>query len=387
MAKRRQNRNGTVYQSSENKWTACVMIGRDLNGKPVRKSFTAQTESGARKKLREYLKNNAGNVLGARATVSQYFEKEFLPFKKMVLKPTSYRRIESTYDTYIKPSIGNVELGFLTADILQNLIDDCSARKSYSSVKKVLDLMNACCNHNLKQPPQKRSLTYNPCAMVVINRTKTQEKQREIKCFTDDELRLIKEEIAREPESNAAPVYPYGALYLFVLNTGLRIGEALALDKSDFDLNNNTVRIYKNAIQCKDQDGGGYYVHIQNSLKTSSGNRVLMLNKTALQAAKELFDRFPDSEFFACNKYGNRVSPQNAEKTFKAIMRNAGVQANGRSCHALRHTFATALFRKGTDIKIVSQILGHSGTRITYDTYVSILQEQMALTVNSIPEI
>jgi site-specific recombinase XerD len=38
--------------------------------------------------------------------------------------------------------------------------------------------------------------------------------------------------------------------------------------------------------------------------------------------------------------------------------------------HALRHTFATNLIKQGTDIKVVSQLLGHSSVRITYDTYV-----------------
>lgn len=38
--------------------------------------------------------------------------------------------------------------------------------------------------------------------------------------------------------------------------------------------------------------------------------------------------------------------------------------------HALRHTFASNLINAGVDIKVVSQLLGHSSVKITYDTYV-----------------
>ncbi len=41
--------------------------------------------------------------------------------------------------------------------------------------------------------------------------------------------------------------------------------------------------------------------------------------------------------------------------------------------HALRHTYATRLFEKGVDIKIISELLGHSSTEITYRIYVHVI--------------
>jgi len=43
--------------------------------------------------------------------------------------------------------------------------------------------------------------------------------------------------------------------------------------------------------------------------------------------------------------------------------------------HALRHTYASMMFYKGEDIKMISSILGHSRVGITYDTYIHIIQE------------
>lgn len=38
--------------------------------------------------------------------------------------------------------------------------------------------------------------------------------------------------------------------------------------------------------------------------------------------------------------------------------------------HALRHIFATSLIHTGVDIKVVSELLGHSSINITYNTYI-----------------
>lgn len=47
------------------------------------------------------------------------------------------------------------------------------------------------------------------------------------------------------------------------------------------------------------------------------------------------------------------------------ILKNCGINGKKDIVHALRHTFATLLLRQGTDIKVVSEILGHSDVSIT----------------------
>ena len=49
---------------------------------------------------------------------------------------------------------------------------------------------------------------------------------------------------------------------------------------------------------------------------------------------------------------------------------------NPLGIHTLRHTFASLLIKKGVDIKIVSDILGHKDVSFTYNIYVHILEEQ-----------
>ncbi|WP_458574851.1 tyrosine-type recombinase/integrase [Ruminococcus sp.] len=51
--------------------------------------------------------------------------------------------------------------------------------------------------------------------------------------------------------------------------------------------------------------------------------------------------------------------------TMSRILKNCGINGKKDIVHALRHTFATLLLRQGTDIKVVSEILGHSDVSIT----------------------
>ena len=50
------------------------------------------------------------------------------------------------------------------------------------------------------------------------------------------------------------------------------------------------------------------------------------------------------------------------------MQRSLGMQPV--TVHALRHTFASNLIKANVDIKVVSQLMGHSSVKITYDTYV-----------------
>jgi site-specific recombinase XerD len=75
------------------------------------------------------------------------------------------------------------------------------------------------------------------------------------------------------------------------------------------------------------------------------------------------------------NSKQHSVLPNNFAKSFKGILKRAEMASYG--IHALRHTFASMLFSKGVDVKIVSKLLGHSSVKITYDTYVHLFEKDL----------
>lgn len=49
-------------------------------------------------------------------------------------------------------------------------------------------------------------------------------------------------------------------------------------------------------------------------------------------------------------------------------------EVDHRGLHALRHSFASNLYARGVEIKVISKLLGHASTQITYDRYVHLFE-------------
>ena len=89
-----------------------------------------------------------------------------------------------------------------------------------------------------------------------------------------------------------------------------------------------------------------------------------------------------DEDYIFTTKTGSHLTPHNIAKAVNQIFKRANINASGM--HILRHSFASYLFSKGLEVKYISQILGHSSTQITYDTYVHTDFEQLKEIVTAI---
>ena len=65
---------------------------------------------------------------------------------------------------------------------------------------------------------------------------------------------------------------------------------------------------------------------------------------------------------------GKHLSCRNLLATMEKACEAAGVEHRG--LHALRHSFASNLYARGVEIKVISKLLGHASTQIPYDRYV-----------------
>lgn len=128
-------------------------------------------------------------------------------------------------------------------------------------------------------------------------------------------------------------------------------------------------------IRVKNRSGKGkkYKLILQEKPKTEKSKQIIPLNKAALAALEDLKTApgyKPDGFIIHTNK-GTAVLPRTLEQTLENMCAVSGIRKVG--VHALRHTYATRLFEKGIDIKIISELLGHSSTEITYRIYVHII--------------
>jgi integrase len=177
----------------------------------------------------------------------------------------------------------------------------------------------------------------------------------------------------------------YDPLWLLLVQTGLRRGEALGVRWQDIDLDKGKLRVR----QCVEALKGK--PHIQTP-KSPSALRTITLfpeSVAALRAhrTKQLEWRlqateWTDTDLVFCTDTGGMVDPSNVLRNLRLIIakanREAGDDADmlpGFDVHDLRHTHATHLLIEGWPIPTVSRRLGHANPGITMRIYVHALSD------------
>ena len=334
-------------------------------------SCTGATKKEVERKLEEFkIRTLKKEVIPQKIFVNTYIEKWMETVKRPSLKAASYDRLERTYLTQIKDSrVGRCQLGNITSMDVQGLINEKSRTLSYSSLKKIYELLNGCFEYAVIC----REMDFNPVRAVQMPKKENlNKKEKQMGVFSKEELTRI-ENVAAITYQSGEVRYRHTWFFLLLANTGLRAGEAIALRWDNIDLDKGFIHVKQNAsvVKCRDGKENKYQVVI-TTVKTKTGNRIVPCNEKALQALRALQDyqksHHIHSDYVDCNDKGELLSQQTLPKILKAILKAADVPY--RSVHSFRHTFATNLIQAGVDVKVVSQLLGHSSVKITYDTYV-----------------
>lgn len=365
--KRRRKGEGSIRKKSNGTYLGRISIA---GYNPY--SCIGKTREEAQKKLDAFRICTLKNEVMPKKIFMRDFIKEWLiSVKQPSLKAASFDRLERTYENYIKHSaVGRCQLGNLTSGDIQRLINEKSETLSYSSLKKIYELLNSC----LKYAVATRATGYNPMTAVQMPKQENlNKKTKSIEIFSGEELQRI-EAVSKITYSNGEFRFKHTYLFILLANTGLRAGEALALTWKNVDMEKRLIYVRQNSSCVKDRsiNAEQKYKTIITTVKTKHGNRAIPCNDKAYEALCWLKDyqeiHHIKSDYVDCNSNGGILKQHTLPKILKKILQEANVPY--KNVHALRHTFATNLIQAGVDIKTVSQLLGHSSIKVTYDTYV-----------------
>ncbi len=143
---------------------------------------------------------------------------------------------------------------------------------------------------------------------------------------------------------------------IVALKTGMRAGEILGLKWLDIDSNANQIVVRKSK---------------------SGRMRFIPLHSDVAEVLRSLPKH---GEFVFSDKHGERYGRSSWIRTqFERALEQAGIR--DFHVHDLRHTFASELIMKGADLKTVSELLGHSSTRMT-ERYSHLSPHHKSLAVN-----
>ena len=241
-------------------------------------SCTGATKKEVERKLEEFkIRTLKKEVIPQKIFVNTYIEKWMETVKRPSLKAASFDRLERTYLTQIKDSrVGRCQLGNITSMDVQGLINEKSRTLSYSSLKKIYELLNGCFEYAVIC----REMDFNPVRAVQMPKKENlNKKEKQMGVFSKEELTRI-ENVAAITYQSGEVRYRHTWFFLLLANTGLRAGEAIALRWDNIDLDKGFIHVKQNAsvVKCRDGKENKYQVVI-TTVKTKTGNRIVPCNE------------------------------------------------------------------------------------------------------------
>lgn len=371
---------GSIYQRKDGRWVAKYKSVNML--KPC--VVYAKSESEAKRKLRELKKDAAkGLVKSTSRRFGDYADQWLYTFKLHSVEDSSFDKYESAYLTHIKPAFGKMQLASIHSEQLQKLLVEKSQTLSLTVVKIIYIILSEIFSYAHSEG----DLSRNPMHNVKMPKKATFKPEREIVALESDEVRAV-ERIAEMKNKNGRPCIMQAHALVFLVHTGLRCGEFLALKWSDIDFESRIVTVNKNLSMVYDHDKDGVRIKHKKArikcTKTASGNRIVPLNTKAIAALNSLKAVYREmdivSDSVAVTRKGTTLSSDQLRRVLRRVLAYAGID-KPFTLHQLRHTFATQALNAGIPITVVSKWLGHANISVTYNTYIHVLESAEAAAV------
>lgn len=148
----------------------------------------------------------------------------------------------------------------------------------------------------------------------------------------------------------------------------------------DIDLSNKEISISQVLIS----DGGK--PTLKECTKNGERGRTISINNIIVKAIKKhMIHKFRSKNLVFTTSTNTPISPQNFLRSFKNDIKKLDLPQI--TFHDLRHTHATLLLKKGENIKVISERLGHSKSSFTMDVYSHVtpdMQQRAAEKIESI---
>ena len=371
MAKKRANGEGCIRKRKDGRWEARYTDTFESNPKKKRKSIMGKSRKEVSDKLIQALNDlriGGGLPLEATQTVQEWLDEWMKTYGTMAYRPTTYSAYGMIIKTYICPCIGNIRLFQLKTTDIQKMFNRLyikgSIRAGIGLSPATLYKIKNVLSKGLNQAVINKYIAENPVIDLILPSLNTPR----IKFFTKKELEQI---------SAALPEDSFGILIAMLIETGIRVGELLALEVSDIDFEEKTIDINKSVSYIKNQstDKSKFIVHPPT---TPNGYRKLHIMPNLEILLKRQIDIL-NSQRQQCNKQNNSVllfpasdggyqSQHTVRKRFIKLQKQAAI-TDIKTIHSLRHTFVVSALNSGVSIQNIAGVIGHKNESTTLKFY------------------
>jgi integrase len=333
---------------------------RDFDGVTRLVEASARTTTQASQKLRVQLQSRAlAGSRGELTGMTKFRDAADLWLSKVDDQVSEGRRSPGTVETYrrqlknhILPAMAEVRLGEATTPVVDRVIASIKKKVSPSTAKSCRSVISGVMGLAVRQG----AILANPVREV--DRIEAKPK-REPRALTVSERVELLEQLQNDEKARRRDLPD---LVFFMLATGVRIGEALAVLWSQVDFGAGTVQITSTLIRVR---GEGL---LRKGTKSRAGERTLPLPASAVAMLRRRFmtgarldqPLYPDV-------FGGFRDPANVRRELR--------DARGKEAlawitsHTFRKTAATILDEAALSARLVADQLGHSRPSMTQDVY------------------
>lgn len=322
-------------------------------------------------------------------------------------KPSTYANVEFTITHYIMPYFE----GMLIKDVDDSACRDMLSallKKGYS--KSIIDKAYLYTNEFLQYLTYKLIIPYNPMMLVqkpkpekiATAREKVGKKEKQRHYLEDSEIEklrqliyngydfiqpaIIKEGKVRRKEFTQHKDFEQPEVFDFLLNTGLRTGELLALKYENWDESNGIIDIKAARVTYiqRDDEGKGTLVTEELDPKNSTSKTKLKLTVRANEILKILKSKENANYagYIVHNKKFEPITVRAFEARLERVLKQLHLlDDEGNeiriSPHDFRHTFASVLWEKTNgDLIYIKEKLRHKDATTTANIYTDLRKKQ-----------
>ena len=307
-----------------------------------------------------------------RITLNELFD-IYVEDNKNILKESTLLTRRYVYNKNVRETLGKFKIGKINKQVMRTYLRELEKKEGYNpqnalSVLKPLFAFAVAEEYMLKNPTLKLT-----CANIRVHKSKDENE----KVLTKEKQEVFVNFLL---ESNYRCKYAY----LFLLGSGLRIGELLALKVEDVDIDKGIITVNKTLKREMHKDK---LVDVVGEPKSKSGNRKVPLTELALTAYKEQLEMFKADKIKISEKdvlfpfidlRTKKIKSKKAIENFRSISTwDIQFKELILKCkevhpdfpiitpHSLRHTFATRCFEGKVSAKATQTWLGHASATMT----------------------
>ena len=366
-------------QRADGRYRVKVYIGIK-DGKKQYKYVYGKTQKEADIKAEELkVSLRKGMDISAHNNSFKTWAEYWLISKKHEVSQDRYTTLQSRTNIWID-ALKNAQISQIKPFELQTILFSIAAKNPYTdkpmakkTIRGYVQVINAIFDFVIDN----RVMDYNPASKLKTPQTTTETTQRRA-LTAEERKRVIEFEHRAKPSA------------MLMMMSGLRRGEATALQWNDIDFENNTISVTKS------------YNFKTKEFKTPKNgkSRVVSVPKRLI----DYLNTLPKNSFFVLtNAKGKMMTDDSWRRLYQSYMHDLNLaygfdgDAPGKCSpikipmristftpHELRHTFCTTMFEAGVDALTAKEQMGHADIQTTLAIYTHLSAKHKETQVNKL---